>query len=309
MRVVSLFHMATRRGGGKCNFCWQRIKKWHQGHSSWGTDPSFTGLGKVMNAKRLSDHVTVSWDWQPAVSSLWGSPNSRMAMRCGVAQMESLDHSSSRKQWRQGKQWTRHQPRAEQTFCQFAKTSWGELPPQFKCSAIWIIFKGDYSRCSAVFDGVTGVKGLWTSIWHNVSPNDKELVFMRVDRIVIGSHEWESSEYVYIKILDNESVNCEGSLMADQRDNGVLATMDMGLHSNLAAATTGVYIALLGGSQLLETTVESCSNKLSLKLMSFKYLYSAYFSVRTSHTQSQKWWAFIVCPSYLYYNWRNHHQL
>ena len=83
--------------------------------------------------------------------------------------------------------------------------------------------------------------------------------------------------------------NCGGSLMADQRDNGVLATMDMGLHSNLAAATTGVYIELLGGSQLLETTVESCSNKLSLKLMSFKYLYSAYFSVRTGHTQSQKW--------------------
>ena len=57
--------------------------------------------------------------------------------------------------------------------------------------------------------------------------------------------------------------NCGGSLMADQRDNGVLATMDMGLYSNLAAATTGVYIELLGGSQLLETTVESCSNKLS----------------------------------------------
>ena len=60
MRIVSLFHMATRRGGGKCNFCWQRMKEWHQGHSSWGTDPLFTGLGKVMNAKRLSDHVTVS---------------------------------------------------------------------------------------------------------------------------------------------------------------------------------------------------------------------------------------------------------
>ena len=101
-----------------------------------------------------------------------------------------------------------------------------------------------------------------------MSPSNNELVFMRVDRIVIGSHEWESGEHVYIKILDNKSVNCEGSLMADQRDNGVLATINMGLHSNLAAATTGVYIELLGASQLVETTVESCSNKLSLKLMS-----------------------------------------
>ena len=42
----------------------------------------------------------------------------------------------------------------------------------------------------------------------------------------------------------------------------------MGLHRNVAAATTGVYFELPGASQLLETTVESCSIKLSIKLMS-----------------------------------------
>ena len=72
---------------------------------------------------------------------------------------------------------------------------------------------------------------------------------MRVDWIVIGSHEWESGEHVYIKILDNESVNCEGSLMADQRDNGVLATMDNRVFPRACIA--------IWQQQLLECTLSS----------------------------------------------------
>lgn len=76
-------------------------------------------------------------------------------------------------------------------------------------------------------------------------------------------------DYVYIKILDNESFNCEGSLMADLRDSGVLATMD---NRVLPWACIAMWQQQLlkfpGASQLLESAAESCSIKLSIKLMS-----------------------------------------
>lgn len=197
-----------------------------------------------MNAKRLSDHVTVSWDWQPAVSSLWGSPNSRIAMRCGVAHLWTIPAVESSGDRTNNGQCTNPEQNELSASLQrpLEESYHHNLSPQLSGLSLKEITQDPEQSLTAwqvwrVCEHPYGImwvptiKNLCLWGWTGLS-----LEAMNGSPVNMSkSRSWTMRALIQ---------NCEGSLMADRRHNGVLATMDMGLH--------GIW-----QQQLLECTLSS----------------------------------------------------